>query len=125
MFSEGNKKSSGKHMICDIKNIRNKNLIHDLKKIELLLETICKAYDYTVLNRAAHEFSPHGLSILYLLSESHISIHTFPERDYIALDIYTCREYTDNSVYLEIYDYLIDSFGADHGTPIIIDRNFI
>jgi S-adenosylmethionine decarboxylase len=125
MFSEGNKKSSGKHMICDIKNIRNKNLIHDLKKMELLLETICKEYDFTILNRAAHEFSPHGLSILYLLSESHISIHTFPERDYIALDIYTCREYTDNSVYLEIYDYLIDSFGADHGTPTIIDRNFI
>jgi S-adenosylmethionine decarboxylase len=125
MFSEGNKKSSGKHMICDIKNIRNKNLIHDLKKMELLLETICKAYDFTVLNRASHEFSPQGLSILYLLSESHISIHTFPERDYIALDIYTCREYKDNSIYLEIYDYLIDSFGADHGTPTIIDRNFI
>jgi S-adenosylmethionine decarboxylase len=124
MFSEGNKKSSGKHMICDIKNIRNKNLIHDLKKMELLLDTICKAYDFTVLNRAAHEFSPQGLSILYLLSESHISIHTFPERDYIALDIYTCREYTDNSVYLEIYAYLIDSFEADHGTPNIIDREF-
>ena len=111
-------------MICDIKNIRNKNLIHDLKKMELLLETICKAYDFTVLNRAAHEFSPQGLSILYLLSESHISIHTFPERDYIALDIYTCREYTDNSVYLEIYAYLIDNFEADHGTPTIIDREF-
>lgn len=124
MFSEGNKKSSGKHMICDIKNIRNKNLIHDLKKMELLLETICKAYDFTILNRAAHEFSPQGLSILYLLSESHISIHTFPERDYIALDIYTCREYKDNSVYLEIYAYLIDSFGEDHGTPTIIDREF-
>ena len=124
MFSEVNKKSSGKHMICDIKNIRNKNLIHDLKKMELLLETICKAYDFTVLNRAAHEFSPQGLSILYLLSESHISIHTFPERDYIALDIYTCREYTDNSVYLEIYAYLIDNFEADHGTPTIIDREF-
>ena len=124
MFSEVNKKSSGKHMICDIKNIRNKNLIHDLKKMELLLETICKAYDFTVLNRAAHEFSPQGLSILYLLSESHISIHTFPERDYIALDIYTCREYKDNSVYLEIYAYLIDNFEADHGTPTIIDREF-
>jgi len=124
MFSEGNKKSSGKHMICDIKNIRNKNLIHDLTKINGLLETICKEYDFTVLNRAGHEFSPQGLSILYLLSESHISIHTFPERDYIALDIYTCREYTDNSVYLEIYDYLIDNFEADHGNPTIIDREF-
>jgi S-adenosylmethionine decarboxylase len=124
MFSEGNKKSSGKHMICDIKNIRNRNIIHDLTRMNGLLDTICKAYDFTVLNRAAHEFSPQGLSILYLLSESHISIHTFPERDYIALDIYTCREYTDNSVYLEIYDYLIDSFHADHGTPIIIDREF-
>ena len=124
MFSEVNKKSSGKHMICDIKNIRNKNLIHDLKKMELLLDTICEAYNFTVLNRATHEFSPQGLSILYLLSESHISIHTFPERDYIALDIYTCREYKDNSVYLEIYDYLIDNFEADHGSPTIIDREF-
>ena len=68
-------------------------------------------------------FENPSINILYY--KEYNSIHTFPERDYIALDIYTCREYTDNSVYLEIYDYLIHSFEADYGSPTIIDRNFI
>ena len=58
------------------------------------------------------------------MSESHISIHTFPERNYAAIDIYTCREYENNNIYEEIYNYLVSSFDAIIENPIIIDRNF-
>lgn len=122
MFSES--KISGKHMICDIKGIKNIELLHDLDKMKTLLETICANYDFSILEKVDHKFHPEGISILYLLSESHLSIHTFPEKYYIALDLYTCRQYDDNSVYLEIYDYLVDCFQADKSTPTIIDRSF-
>jgi len=117
--------TSGKHMICDIKNITNHTLLNDPKQITYILDNICKKYNYTILQKSAHEFEPQGFTAIYLLSESHISIHTYPENNYAAIDIYTCRQYPDNQVYLEIYDYLIQSFGANpNQQPTIIDRNF-
>jgi S-adenosylmethionine decarboxylase proenzyme len=115
---------SGKHMIIDLKEIKNDVLIHDLDKIKTLLDTICEKYDFSILNKSEHIFEPQGLTILYLLSESHLSVHTFPERKYIAIDLYTCRDYKDNAVYEEIYDFLIECFQAKKEIPIIIDRKF-
>jgi S-adenosylmethionine decarboxylase proenzyme len=122
MFSENH--ISGKHMIIDLKEIKNDLLMHDLDKIKELLDHICNKYEFSILNKTEHVFEPEGLTILYLLSESHISIHTFPEKKYIAIDLYTCRDYKDNSVYDEIYDLLVVSFQAKEETPIIIDRKF-
>jgi len=124
MFSETHTTVSGKHMICDIKKIRNRELLNNSQKIAEILDTICETYNYTILNKVEHRFQPQGLTMLYLLSESHISIHTFPERDYFALDIYTCRNYSDNSVYEEIYEYLVKEFDAERGEPKIIERSF-
>lgn len=124
MFSEEHKKSSGKHMICDIKEIKNYELLNNPQRIRKLLDHICDKYNYTILNQIEHIFQPQGLTILYLLSESHISIHTFPEREYFALDIYTCREYEDNTIYEEIYNLLVDEFQAKRENPKIIDRYF-
>lgn len=117
--------TSGKHMICDIKNIKNHQLLNTPTLLTDLLDRICQTYDYTILQKSQHIFEPQGFTTLYLLSESHISIHTFPENNYAAIDIYTCRQYADNQVYLDIYDLLIQEFDADREQkPIIIDRNF-
>ena len=122
MFSEST--ISGKHMICDIKGIKNMDLLHNLDKMKEVLDDICVRNDFSVLEKVDHKFHPEGVSILYLLSESHLSIHTFPERNYIAFDLYTCRVYPDNIVYLQIYDSLISAFDAIKEVPIIIDRSF-
>ena len=45
--------------------------------------------------RASQAFEPQGATVLVLLSESHISIHTYPERGFAALDCYTCGETVD------------------------------
>ena len=111
-------------MICDLTNIKNIELLNDSTKIKELFDNICKKYNYTILNRMEHIFKPQGITILYLLSESHISIHTFPERNYAALDIYTCREYENNDIYEEIYVYITKEFKAEKEKPIIIDRTF-
>ena len=46
----------------------------------------------TPLKYVEHEFKPQGKSAVMLLEESHITIHTYPEFGYIAVDIYTCGE---------------------------------
>ena len=118
--------SSGKHMICDFKCIKNLGLLNDCKKINLLLKSICKENDFQVLNEVEYKFEPIGCSILFLLSESHISIHTFPEKNHMSFDIYTCRQYSDNKVYNKIYNFLIDKLEACNSKSIckIIDRYF-
>jgi len=116
--------SSGSHMICDIKEIQNKLLLNSIEELKGLLDHICRKQDYHILQKVEHVFEPQGCTILYLLSESHISIHTFPEKDYIALDIYTCRNYTDDIVYQEIYDFLVETLKAKREKPMIIRRTF-
>ena len=118
-------KSSGKHMICDIKNIKNVALLDNMTDVKEILMNICKDCNYEVLNIIEHKFEPYGYSLLFLLSESHISVHTFPERNYLSFDIYTCREYLDNVVYDNIYNLLIKHLDAsDDSTKVIIDRYF-
>lgn len=114
--------STGKHMICDLTNIRNLNRLESMDRMHELLMNICTKYDFTILSKTEHQFSPQGLTILYMLSESHISIHTFPEKRYLAFDIYTCREYEDDAVYSEIYDTLVRWFNCYRGVPTIISR---
>lgn len=124
MFSEESIKSSGKHLICDIKDINNLDLVRDIDGLKEILDNICERYDYQVLQKIEHKFDPEGFTLLYLLSESHLSIHTFVERRYVALDLYTCRQYPDNIVYSEIYNYLIECFDAKREPPVIMDRYF-
>ena len=128
MFSNSN--MSGKHMIIDFNDIGNEKLLNDVNGLMLMLDVICLKHNYTVLNKSYHVFDPIGCTVLYLLSESHISIHTFPEKNYIACDIYTCRQHQDNDEYVEIYNYMMQilqvkpPYKGGNTTITIMNRNF-
>jgi S-adenosylmethionine decarboxylase len=115
---------SGKHMICDIKEIQNIDVLNSIEKLKELLDSICINNEFTILHKIEHLFYPQGISIIYMLSESHISIHTFPEKQYMAFDIYTCRPYSDNIIYENIYTYLIEKMNAKMEFPVILNRSF-
>jgi len=124
MFKEY--ESSGKHMICDFKGIKNNALLNNMEQLNTMLKQICIDNEFQILNEVQYKFEPIGCSILFLLSESHLSIHTFPEKNHMSFDIYTCRQYKDNAVYNEIFQYLInilDASGND-STRRIVDRYF-
>ncbi len=70
-----------------------------------LLRDIADNLGMTVLGDVSHTFEPQGFTGLLLLSESHISIHTWPENNYAAMDVYTCGS-TDFSK-LEAYIHSI------------------
>lgn len=114
--------SSGKHMICDLKDIQNMHTLHSLDALQRVFDTICETHKFHVLAKSHHAFEPQGHTLLYLLSESHLSIHTFPEKQYAAIDIYTCRDYPDDSVYEAIYDFLVTSFDCTRDRPLIVLR---
>jgi len=115
--------STGKHMIADLYHVRNMERLESLDAIRLLFDRLCDKYHFHILGKMVHQFEPQGISVLYMLSESHISIHTFPEKQYFALDIYTCREYSDNSVYLNMYQEIVKWFNCDYGDgPLIVNR---
>lgn len=53
-----------------------------------------KDANMTLLNLSYHKFEPQGVTALALLGESHMSIHTYPELGYAAIDVFTCGEYS-------------------------------
>jgi len=113
-----NKPTAGKHLICDFTQVKTFDI--DFKEI---CRWLCDMSGYKILGEVEHKFEPEGQTFLFLLSESHLSVHTFPERKYLSFDLYTCREYTDNSTYIAIFEWLKDKFQAE-GTYQIVDRCF-
>lgn len=116
--------TSGKHLIFDIKNVENVHLLDQLEQLIWLFDFICEKYNFKILHKIHHRFLPFGITVIYMLEESHISIHTFPEKKYAAFDIYTCRNYPDNTIYNQIHSAISDFFASSNETPLIIDRNF-
>jgi S-adenosylmethionine decarboxylase len=108
-------------MICDLCNVQNMDRLESMESMQFLFDRICQTYKFEILGKMQHQFTPQGISLIYMLSESHLSIHTFPERRYAAVDIYTCREYSDNSVYTLICKDLIKWFECECD-PTILNR---
>lgn len=57
-----------------------------VKKIEEIVER-----EFSVVKKVRHDFEPHGETIAFILSESHFTLHSYPEENYISLDIYICK----------------------------------
>ena len=79
----------GNHVLVSLYGIAF-HLLDDLDAICAAFEEAVSVCGATVLNRFSHQFHPQGVTIVYVLAESHISIHTFPESGSCAIDVYTC-----------------------------------
>ena len=79
----------GHHILVSLYGISFR-LLDDIDGIRAAFEEAVEACGATVLNRFSHKFQPQGVTIVYALAESHISIHTFPENGSCAIDVYTC-----------------------------------
>lgn len=81
--------SLGRHLILEMWDCDD-NVINDVDKIRELLNAAAKDAGAIVIKSFSHKFSPFGVTGVALLAESHISIHTWPEEGYVAVDIFTC-----------------------------------
>lgn len=81
---------AGRHLIIDLWDAEH---IDDIGVIELAMRRAVRAAGATLLHLHLHEFSTNGgVSGVAVLAESHISIHTWPERGYAALDVFMCGD---------------------------------
>jgi len=75
------------HLMADLETGR---IVDDIQQVEDILYVAAKKANSTPLKVAVHKFSPHGITGVILLAESHIAIHSWPEFNYLAVDIFTC-----------------------------------
>ncbi len=59
-------------------------------ELESLLHGAARAGHATIMREAIHAYTPQGITGFVLLADSHLSLHTWPELDYVAVDIFTC-----------------------------------
>ena len=107
------KKFRGRHLIIEAYGVEEKKL-QDKKFLSRLLEDLPKKLGMRILRKPiiekiiSDEYPAWGLSGFVILYESHISFHTWPEENYAALDVYSCKEFSGK----EATDYIKNYLGA-------------
>jgi S-adenosylmethionine decarboxylase proenzyme len=81
----------GRHMLVEYHGA-DPEVLQDAEGIRAVLVAAAEAAGTTVVQVVLHRFSPQGVSGVVLVEESHLSIHTWPETGYAAVDFYTCGD---------------------------------
>lgn len=108
----------GRHCVYDMGD-GNPDLLDNEEFVKKALTDAAEAAGATLLNLVSHKFEPQGVTALALLAESHISIHTYPEYGYAAVDAFTCGEHTNPE---SACRSLKDSFESKSGSMEILTR---
>ena len=108
-----------KHLLLELYRCDEEKL-NDEPFLRCSLNKAAKIAKATVLNLISNKFEPQGVTAIALLAESHISIHTWPESNYSAVDIFTCGQ----DMLPELASrYLIEALQAEEHSMRIIERN--
>ena len=109
----------GRHLIAEIWT-EHPHLLDDLEYLKNAVETACRAGNLTVVDVLAHKFAPHGATLIALLMESHISIHTWPEHGYAAVDVFACAGDPERAL-----DVLAEQLRAHRMETMDMDRGLL
>lgn len=104
-------------MLVELKDC-NQAILDDVHKIQDILVSAARKAKATIVQEVFHRFSPYGVSGVVVIAESHLSIHTWPEYNYAALDVFTCNSLLDSNY---IVDYIIEEMHCKN--PTIVDMN--
>ena len=108
-----------KHLLLELYKCDYEKL-NDESFLRCTLNRAAKLAKATVLNLISNKFEPQGVTAIALLAESHISIHTWPESYYSAVDIFTCGQ---NMMPELASQYLIEALKAEEHFLRVIERN--
>ena len=108
-----------KHILLELYKCDYEKL-NDESFLRCSLNRAAKLANATVLNLISNKFEPQGVTAIALLSESHLSIHTWPESNYCAVDIFTCGQ---NMMPERASQYLIEALRAEEHILRVVERN--
>jgi S-adenosylmethionine decarboxylase len=104
-----------KHLVGHIDGV----WVAQARHLEHIMNRIAEKCGFTVVNRAFHQFEPHGTTGVLVLAESHFSAHTYPELNRIYIDVFCCAPSFDPA----LTSYVIEEeFSALSGVWDVISR---
>ena len=111
--------NNSKHFLLELYRCDYEKL-NDESFLRCTLNNAAKLANATVLNLISNKFEPQGVTAIALLAESHLSIHTWPEEHYSAVDIFTCGKNMKPDLSCK---YLIQALMAGEHLLRVIHRN--
>ena len=110
----------GEHYLAEFYEC-DSTVINDEAFIEKTMVQAIERSGATLINTFIHKFTPHGISGVIIIAESHCAIHCWPEHKYAAVDLFSCSEFDYNTA----LDYICEKIGAKNFTVSVVDRGIL
>ena len=111
----------GRHLLVELHDC-NKEALNDLGLLRDVMVKAAIDCGAVVLGESFHRFSPQGVSGVVIIAESHLSIHTWPEYGYAAVDIFTCGTFVNPEKAAQV---LIEKLGSRNHSVMEIPRGVL
>lgn len=111
----------GRHILVEFFGC-SPEILNEVSTIEKGMVDAAEKAGATVINSTFHHFSPYGVSGVVVIQESHLAIHTWPEYQYAAVDLFTCGESVNPWV---SFDFLKEVFRAKNYSALEMRRGSI
>jgi len=108
----------GRHILVEFLNCSSA-VLNDVAVIENAMVKAAEAAGATVIQSSFHHFSPWGVSGVVVIQESHLAIHTWPEYEYAAVDLFTCGDTVDPWI---SFDHLKKAFQSSTQSAVEMYR---
>lgn len=108
----------GHHILLELLDC-NDALLNDVQHIKKIMCQAAHKAKATIVTEHFHHFSPYGVSGVVIIQESHLTIHTWPEYGYAAIDVFTCNS---KLALQEAVQYITDQFNAGNTTLHYVHR---
>ncbi len=119
MISPKDSSPAGRHVLVEL-NDCPRDLIDSAPRLESVMKSCAVEAGATLVSSHFHRFAPQGVSGVVVIAESHLTIHTWPEHGYAAIDVFTCGK---SSIADQIAKLLIDRIGAKNHHWRAFDRS--
>ena len=114
-------KALGQHLLIELYGCKPETL----DDLEWVRDTMSQAADLvgaSIIGDLHHRFEPQGLTVVVAIAESHLSIHTWPEYGYAAVDIFTCSE---SLIPGTVTEFIVERLQAIHISTVEIKRGIL
>jgi S-adenosylmethionine decarboxylase len=108
----------GRHLLLELFDCAP-DAIDSLEAVKGALVEAARRAQATIVDVVFHEFNPFGISGVVVIAESHLSIHTWPEYRYAAVDIFSCGDMLKPEV---AANYLVEQFAAERASVVEMQR---
>ncbi|MBI2369003.1 MAG: adenosylmethionine decarboxylase [Deltaproteobacteria bacterium] len=111
----------GKHLLLELRDCKN-DILNDINAVKSALVAAATEAGASIVGVSFHRFNPHGISGMVIIAESHLSVHTWPEYRFAAVDIFTCGDSLKPD---QAAAYLIQAFDSHSPSVMELKRGLL